>query len=160
MSSIQKTLKRFTNPVVLKKKAVKKRKKEEQKANEDKVYALDKFNTAPTKEEKKKWETLIDPFIKVPSLEFLKTEMKETMISDIGFQVPNQKENSLIGIFTFLEACDHCDNWLKEKLRKIGWKCNMTDFHPVSSSFSLDVLLHNTLECYKMACKQRMLCLS
>lgn len=158
-SDLKKTLNSFTNPTTLKKKAIKKRKKEEAKANEDKRYAKNCFNDPPDEKDKKKWQTFLDPFIKKPTTEFLQKELDTILLSDIGFQIPKKDEKTLIGIFTFLEACDHCELWLKEKLRKIGWKCNMTQFHPVSSSFSLEVLLHNTLECYKMACKQRILCL-
>jgi len=57
-------------------------------------------------------------------------------------------------IMNFIDCSIHCEEWLVSKLLEIGWIENKTDYKFESLCNSVSEILHETIVCFKMACKQ------
>ncbi len=152
---------RFSNPVNKRKRKEKKEKREEEKkakiVNDGKLFAVDQFNTEPTKEELEMWRGFVDE--PMPSLDEL-TRLQEaatTMTTDSIGYVRMEKTTGFFAVMDCLQAMGFCAEWLENKLRRIGWKRNMTGYVPTAVSHSTNEILGATLECYRMAIKQMIL---
>jgi len=158
MEAREDILERFTDPTKKRKRKEKKEEAVQQKCskicNDGKLFAVDFFNTPPTKEDVVLWETQV--ILPLPEIAMLEQLLVESHIDMINY-TPLARLDGLFCVLDFLSAADHCSNWLEKSLQKVGWKRNMTSYHPVSVSHSSKELLSATLECYKMSIKQMIL---
>lgn len=96
----------------------------------------------------------LDKSVKVDD-QFMLKELDQVSVADIHYEsLSNLK--GLNFIFDMYSASLHCEAWLKEKLRAIGWISNATGFEPIPNSLTTRDILERTIVCYKLALKQRL----
>ena len=135
-----------------------KRKRADQICNLDKRYANHYYNIALNKETYDHlMKFVVHPFIvcKTDLLHRIQTQVgpvfDETVVVD--------SSNAMAVVCHFIQCAEICQQWLTTELSAIGWKTNMTSYHPLSVSHSTKELTRASLECFKMACKQMILVL-
>ncbi len=77
--------------------------------------------------------------------------IKNASTLDVGF-ISEPKE----GLLNFMNCCFHCEEWLSKKLQEIGWTQNETNYKFESLCNGVSEVVHETLVCFQMACKQMM----
>ncbi len=149
---------RFTEPKKKRKrKAARKDKKVKRRlANfmAGKLLAADCFNDAPTEAERALWSKQTLP-VRLAQSE-LEAWLERVEPDDIKFERwPNR--SGLLAAYELFDACDFCKNWFEVQLRRVGWRMNMTGYHPASRCHSTNELLFAYAEALKMAIKQMLL---
>jgi len=149
---------RFTDPTKKRKRKEKQDKQQDEKRQKfllaDKLFAVDLFNSKPALEEQETWLKFAkQPLPEMTYLQTLWDEVKDVDVSYISYH----SEETRVGIFAVMEclnAAFFCTDWLTQKLDKVGWKMNCTNYDPVAVSASKGEILSASLECYKMSIKQ------
>jgi len=151
-------LDKLTDPTVKQKKKEKKEKRQEEKreriVESDKKYAKDMFNHDPTSEEVTLWKSNVNAI--VLDLTTLQKLYDESVASLIEYKKLDRLDG-LYCVLDFVNCAEYTKTWLEIQMTKLGWKTNMTLYHPIAVSNSTDELLSATLECYRMMIKQMML---
>jgi len=155
--STEKLLDRFTTKPGRKRKRERHHKQAEKKRRKVvencKVKAETVFNTPPTPAQRHRWRQLLTPDAVtdrarlaqlLAEAEDLKVEYESTVDRSVPFHC----------IFELVEAVEKCGQWLRDRLRELGWTENATGYDPADVSASANELRGATLECYKMAVKQ------
>jgi hypothetical protein len=151
MSGEDSILDQFSNP----ERKLKRKKEQERREHlkrmknvSQKENLTDVFNDPLTESEFHR----LTPFVKneksYKQLEYL---VKNSSIKDVGF-VSEPRE----GLLNFMKCCYHCDDWLSKKLKEIGWVENQTNYKFESLCNGVSEVVHETLVCFQMACKQMM----
>jgi hypothetical protein len=153
---------RFTEPAKRQKKVqrtqIRKKTKEKQVCERHKKYANQFYNVALNKET---YEHLLS-FVTQPFLVNKgDLEHKLQTQTEPAFEEATVVDcnNPMAVVGHFIKCADFCQTWLIQQLAMIGWKANMTNYHPLSVSHSTTELTKATLECFRMACKQMILVL-
>lgn len=171
---------RFTDPVKKKKKrvknAIKKKEKEDNIFMSGRELSMNHFNTPM---DRIQFDLLKSKAIRTVPIKDLEDLLRTSSIQDLNMgdkpkdEIDSDQEygpiknkskrkrkitfpvdKGLGGVFSFIIVAGKCNNWLQEKLKSIGWKENMTNYNPISSSHSIIGVKESTIECFKMACKQ------
>jgi hypothetical protein len=129
------------------------KKKQERKEHLKKIKNISKkenlqdvFNEPLTDSEFQRLKTFVQMDIACESLQHW---VKNGSIQDVNF-----KSEPKDGLLNFMKCCFHCEEWLLKKLQEIGWTQNMTNYKFESLCNSVSELVHETLVCFQMACKQ------
>lgn len=144
----------FTSKTLLQKKQIKENKRRKTNMEKFKKYANNCFNSQPTTEEIQLWSNHV--ISQEPSLEMLQKKYNQLSATDIPIQ--NKKHNTDLEIIMhFLSAAAQCITILDNHFKSIGWNANVTGYDPIASSRTVDELKDATIECIKMAIKQKIL---
>ena len=154
-------LDKFTDPEIKRKRKARKEDKQEGKRlkrlTDGQLFSTDMFNEPATIEEAELWSTAyILGAISEPEFQAeCKKWQEEEDVQVIGY-VGLTDTSGLNSVYNYLRASVFCTEWLNEKLLSIGWKRNMTQYDPITVTFFTRQLLTATLECFKMALKQKL----
>ena len=143
---------KFSDPNKLKQKRVKREKKIQEVISYDKKLASEWFNEAPDRMQLQFWKRYTS---QIPTLETLQALMENASLETIGYK-PLDRIDGIYSVLNFITCADYCTAWLELHMRSIGWKDNMTNYHPIAVCHSTNELLAATLEAYKMSIKQMM----
>lgn len=158
--SLSGTLARFQDPTKRRKRREAKEKQEAEKRHKmrerNKLYAKNCFNNVLTPLEYNVWKHELLPEHerkwRASDLATLYAQIRDNELDEVC-----SEEKSGDGIFSILfyfavEA--ELQKWLQARLREIGWKQNMTNYHAVQACDSASELPRVFVEIYRMAIKQ------
>jgi hypothetical protein len=148
-------LDKFTNPVHKRKRVAKKniyhQNKRKRIIEQDKLFSKDKFNNLCDLDPVINYEEFID-HASCPTIDVLHKLFNSINVELINYQ--HMKSNKgLNAVFDMLMCVQHTTSWLETTLQSIGWKKNMSGYHPVAVSNSTSEVLKATTECVKMNIK-------